>query len=878
MSKRGAAALIDAKPKRVNWGKGEHLKRLTEAVEDWDAKRGPHLEHNPELPLSQYAEAVGIPYQTMNNYACKDVGKRRKLGSSVGAAPLFSADDQQFAVDVVRRHDRGNDGLNKRECIDILHDLMPAAKRAAVGQTFDRVIRPNHKEELTGIVKANTTTVKRTAITVAQQYRWHEAVDQALAFLRTKNTGLTPDGKTFGEVIDHFVFGGDETCFLASAGDVKIIGDKEKPKHDLPTGSSRTSATIYRVGSAAGATGPTAFLPPGKLRKVGYTDAFLVRHGAPIGSTIVMTPTGYMTEEAWLEMAPSIASGIRQVPVVVDNPDWWTLKMIDGFGAHTSSEKAMEIYAKHKIVLLKEEADTSHACQMYDQKVAIDDKKSMRQSLAYLRQSNKLTKGTIDGWALIHVALAAVRELSPDSWIYSANKVNLKPSTRVPFGEWCARISHYLQGGESSFKPEVVRDAYTALSPFWHGMDPAEKQLAVSIVESHEDGYSVACVKELIAKVHVPMLEMQNLRIAIELAIKDRSHLERGKPEATQLEQPAEVQAAKVKLADVTAGLISFQVHPKAADGTPLLSGIALFDHMIKMGRRSVPQGTDLMPRASLNVEYTQVQQRLINPRPTDYTMHEIAKHAHGEGAKQAMAKRKLDNLGYIRGDCGLANDPERVKRLKNQLGLTESLAAISKEKDDVKAALNSLETAKLIEAAPEALKKLEEKGGDLNKITMTEMAAIAFKHFKGISLKGNKASHIKELTFLIKQQPGVLPIHVNTSPTDPLLVPALIEPAAKRAKPAAQRTKPAAQGKDDGSEDNISEDSSSENDSSKDDCSEDDSSEVGYNAECILAQRGAGKSLQFLVDWEGFGEADRTWESLENVKNCDAYKAWCSK
>ena len=150
MSKRGAAALIDAKLKRVNWGKGEHLKRLTEAVEDWDAKRGPHLEHNPELPLSQYAEAVGIPYQTMNNYACKDVGKRRKLGSSVGAAPLFSADDQQFAVDVVRRHDRGNDGLNKRECIDILHDLMPAAKRAAVGQTFDRVIRPNHKEELMG--------------------------------------------------------------------------------------------------------------------------------------------------------------------------------------------------------------------------------------------------------------------------------------------------------------------------------------------------------------------------------------------------------------------------------------------------------------------------------------------------------------------------------------------------------------------------------------------------------------------------------------------------------------------------------------------------------------------------------------------------------
>jgi hypothetical protein len=50
----------------------------------------------------------------------------------------------------------------------------------------------------------------------------------------------------------------------ASAGDVRIIGDKEKPKHDLPTGQDRTSATVYRCGSTAGATGPTAFLPPGK--------------------------------------------------------------------------------------------------------------------------------------------------------------------------------------------------------------------------------------------------------------------------------------------------------------------------------------------------------------------------------------------------------------------------------------------------------------------------------------------------------------------------------------------------------------------------------------------------------------------------------------
>jgi hypothetical protein len=124
--------------------------------------------------------------------------------------------------------------------------------------------------------------------------------------------------------------------------------------------------TVYRAGSAAGEDGPTGFLPPGLKRKKGYTDEFLVKHGAAIGSTIIMTPTGYMTEDAWDEMAPSMAAGIRQMQVISDMPDWWVVKIIDGFGPHTSSVKSMEIYESHKIMLLKEEGDSSHVNQSYD--------------------------------------------------------------------------------------------------------------------------------------------------------------------------------------------------------------------------------------------------------------------------------------------------------------------------------------------------------------------------------------------------------------------------------------------------------------------------------------------------------------------------------
>ena len=79
----------------------------------------------------------------------------------------------------------------------------------------------------------------------------------------------------------------------------------------------------------------------GVRRKTGFTDEFLVKHGAAEGSTIAMTETDYMTEDAWIEIAPKIATGIRKLLVIRDMPDWWAVKFVDGFGPHTSSLKAM---------------------------------------------------------------------------------------------------------------------------------------------------------------------------------------------------------------------------------------------------------------------------------------------------------------------------------------------------------------------------------------------------------------------------------------------------------------------------------------------------------------------------------------------------------
>ena len=132
---------MGVKLKRTNWGQGEPLVRLTKAVEVWDAKTGDILEANPTMTLKAYAAAVEIPYPTMQDYACKDLGKRHALGTRLGKAPLFTQQQQQFVVDVIVRHDRGNDGLNKRQCVDQLSDLRPDLPRKKVVAAFDRTVR-----------------------------------------------------------------------------------------------------------------------------------------------------------------------------------------------------------------------------------------------------------------------------------------------------------------------------------------------------------------------------------------------------------------------------------------------------------------------------------------------------------------------------------------------------------------------------------------------------------------------------------------------------------------------------------------------------------------------------------------------------------------
>ena len=172
--------------KRTNYSSGNGLLRMTAAVENWLGKKGDV--YTPGMEMKRYCELVEIPVETLRKYVVPDTLKRRKPGrSGVGGSGqgLLDEDTAQFLVDTMRRRDRGDDGMGRKESIDMLQDLRPELSRRQVSNQFDRTIRPKYSDVLTGIVKAEATTSKRSQITVAQQYRWHTVcMPHPRAFLR----------------------------------------------------------------------------------------------------------------------------------------------------------------------------------------------------------------------------------------------------------------------------------------------------------------------------------------------------------------------------------------------------------------------------------------------------------------------------------------------------------------------------------------------------------------------------------------------------------------------------------------------------------------------------------------------------------------------
>ena len=142
---------------------------------------------------------------------------------------------------------------------------------------------------------------------------------------------------------------------------------------------------MFRTGVSSGTTSPTVFLVKGKHVRLGFSTAYLEIFGSAKESMVIANQNACMDTETWEEMTPSIILGYRNMSTHTKAmPDWWIFEIVDGFGAHTASYKAMKMRYNAKIIMGKEEGDTSHFYQAYDQQVAKSNKRSSHEAITVL--------------------------------------------------------------------------------------------------------------------------------------------------------------------------------------------------------------------------------------------------------------------------------------------------------------------------------------------------------------------------------------------------------------------------------------------------------------------------------------------------------------
>lgn len=320
--------------------------------------------------------------------------------------------------DTIASADLGNQGMTVSAVVEAVQNSVSGITKKQASNLWFRTLRPegNANGVLTKHpVKAQQTTSMRSMVTVRQQRRFYNAFSACQALQASDNL---PCG-TFKKVQASFVANYDEECFQGRGNEVKIVGAAEIRKHEAIT-AGRTTISTLKCGLADGQTGPVIFILEGKEIRHGFEDNQLVEHYMlPEGSTVVMTASGFMTDDAFNIVAPKLAKGLRALKNVQDHPDWWMILTGDGFHSHKFTIDAQVALRRAKIIHLIEEGDSSQINQPFDRYAARHSKATAREVLPLvIRHKVFGTTEHLDQWQLLTIAAHCVRELikDPDIW------------------------------------------------------------------------------------------------------------------------------------------------------------------------------------------------------------------------------------------------------------------------------------------------------------------------------------------------------------------------------------------------------------------------------------------------------------------------------
>ena len=246
----------------------------------------------------------------LGDVTCQMVFPMAECGG--GRAPLLTADDCKFLTDIAISRDLWNNGMTRSEIITMVMELSQCGSRQQAKNHYDHLVRKGKLEK-------------------------------------------------FDEIKEHFFCNMDESSLLGSDGTVRVIGTASKSKTEKIMEDCRASITVLRTGAAGGFSGPWIFLAVGKekitCRALRSIDTM---PDVPPNSKVYMTPSAYMTDSVYAEIVPQLADSIRRMPHICNHPEWWVIVSLDGFGSHVNVHEAQAAFFERKIMILKEEGDTSH--------------------------------------------------------------------------------------------------------------------------------------------------------------------------------------------------------------------------------------------------------------------------------------------------------------------------------------------------------------------------------------------------------------------------------------------------------------------------------------------------------------------------------------
>lgn len=698
-------------------------KRLAEAIDKWfgmtEAARGATSKGKW---VESHAKAAGVSPSCLRSYIHPDPkrrkvlpaeGKSRRGGSNAHVAET----DRRAIQDTIASADLGNEGMSTKQCIEVVQAVCPKLTATQARSAWFNTVRPEgHKKGVLtkGTVKAQATTSQRSMITERQQRRWYDNVSYCLRLQAERNLPRA----AFQQAQASFVANYDEECFQAQGSEVKIVGAAAARKHEA-IGGGRTTITTLKCGLADGQTGPVIFLMNGKEKKPGFDDETLVKtYGLPAGSTVMMTESGFMTDEAFDLAAPKLAAGIRALRVVRDHPDWWLLLSGDGFHAHKFTLAAQALFHELKMLHQIEEGDSSHVNQAFDRDVAKFGKATARETLPIVIRHKVFGPSEhLDQWALLVIAAHAVRELAkePDIWVRSFKATNMHPDFRLSFDDWMIKISDFVtRGGKYEDEGEI---SAASLLPDWYRNWPdSRKQAAKKLID--EKGWG--CVEVL-----RELCELTSLTPADVAKYQTCYFVECRRGEAACTDPPQRPTSGKV-VVDPNRSLLSFQLKPEG------LKGLELFKHLCRFrSRRDDPPKMKYdLGGDYLDLDIKQEQFALLQPTAADLSIGQIMRDCASSSASQKMPERKLNVLGEINAYSVMANDPERMARMKSHLELAATINSYKHQKAAEATAKHAEKDKALKEKhlAP-ALAKLAKLGScthdNVKKLTVSEMEAV---------------------------------------------------------------------------------------------------------------------------------------------------------